>query len=111
MTEGWGGSWADENGKQPEGISSEGGTSMTDKVTPTQADRDAATDFATRYLYPNCQGVRSVLATAFADHAEQARREQREQAAVIAEAWGEGRPELGNHPACIAQAIRAAKEQ
>ncbi len=41
---------------------------MTKPEAVTQEDADEATDFATRYLYPNCQGVRSALAQAFARH-------------------------------------------
>ncbi len=45
---------------------------MTDHVIATdlitQADRDAAIDFATRYLYPNSSGVRKALAQSFAKH-------------------------------------------
>jgi len=86
------------------------------EVTPAQADMDAATNFSTRYLYPNCQGVRLALATTFSRHAEQARREGLEQAAVIAEGFNVTPAfDLPCSPydrtEAIAQAIRAAKEQ
>ena len=95
---------------------------MTKQEAVTQEDRDEATDFATRYLYPNCQGVRSVLAQAFARHriaAEQRgmERERARCAGIAKVAWLKGglnspidADEAQNLCEIIAQAIRQGEQ-
>lgn len=55
-------------------------------VPVTQEDKEAAADFATRYLYPNCSGVRRALAYLLARHRLAAYRAGLEAAAKVAEA-------------------------
>lgn len=85
---------------------------MTDQVT--QEDADEATDFATRYLYPNCQGVRSALAQAFARHriAAEQRGAKRERERCLREAEDAdplGKDAFGMRE-YIAQAIRQGEQ-